>query len=128
MSKKLRDFVRLDGKNIPVTGSNIRRPKKPTSGLWMEIEHPDCCGPTITYTPSFPLTDLVVVVACNASTVLTVSSTQDFTTIVDLVNYLNNSVSVVGHFTSDSTIVSLKVDSKFAKTVCAAGTLTMTLT
>lgn len=127
MSNKLRYWVKLDASGVPVGGSNVNRPKKPVNGRWIEVDGGDCCGPVISVIPSFPITDTVVTLLCDASPVFVSSSTYDFTTMVNLINYLNNNVSSVGVFSAVGTAVHLHVKKKLAKSICASGTVTMTI-
>ena len=50
LDKKLKSFVRLDGKNRVVASSLILRRKMPKVGKWMEITTDYCCTTTTTTT------------------------------------------------------------------------------
>ena len=50
INKKLRAWVRYDGKNRVVAGSLILQPNQPKVGKWKEIPVYKCCNPTTTTT------------------------------------------------------------------------------
>lgn len=50
MSNKryLKHFVRYDGNGKLIPGGNIRAPKVPRVGTWVEVNEYECCNPTTT--------------------------------------------------------------------------------
>lgn len=130
MSKALRYFVKLDSKNVPVAASNINRPKRPKSGKWQEISSAVkvCCGPELRYTPSFPVTNIVLVLLCDAVAKITSSSTEDATTITELVNFLSAEFPYLGAFSADGAEVVFQVSQDVKESICPDGTLTFTVT
>jgi hypothetical protein len=56
MSAKLKYFVRLDSKNLPVLDSMIARKRKPQSGTWLEVKQGVGCCPEEVVVPPAPAT------------------------------------------------------------------------
>lgn len=126
MSQKLRDWVRLDAKNVAVAGSNIRRPKRPVSGRWQEFEAIDCCGPELTYTPAAAIVNVKLTILCDAVAKLTLTLVDDTTTIYETVSVLNKNAGYLGYFSTDGTVITFQVKTR-VKTAFCAGTLTFTV-
>lgn len=52
--KYLKHFVRYDGSGKLIPGGNIRAPKAPRVGTWVEVNDNECCNPTTTTTTTIP--------------------------------------------------------------------------
>lgn len=124
MSRKLKDWVRLDASGVPVIGSNIRRPKRPTSGKWQLIDVTGCCGPELTVTASaFPNDAPVLEISCDGSARISVPLDDinvEFTNIHEAVEYLNRKLNYLGNFYIESDVIKLKLKESIANTICGS--------
>lgn len=130
-NNKLRAFTRLDGSLRVVPGSTVLRKKKPVTGRWMEITAYECCAPSveITVTPTDAIiSDVVFSLLCDDVEVSVTSLTTDVSTSIDdLVAILNANLGYLGVFTTDGTIITLKLILDIANTLCPEGDLSMTV-
>lgn len=129
MNSKLRYWVKLDSKNVPVGGSNVNRPKRPTAGRWTQIEPIDCCGPELTYTPLSEYSAIVFTLTCDATAVIEASFSETASNIHQLVGFLNKSLGFLGVFSinADDDVV-FQVKSTVSTALCPDGTLTFEVT
>ena len=129
MATKLRYFVKLDSKNRPVAGSNLTRPKKPKSDVWMEIFPPNCCNTVLSDVPSATSgSEVVLTLACGGTTVFDGSVTTAVANITAISNALNSSFSIFGTFSVNGTAIELALNAGVAASICPTESLTMTIT
>ena len=50
--RRLKDYIRIDGNNRVIPGSNVKRRSMPKNGTWIEITSGLCCNPSTTVTPT----------------------------------------------------------------------------
>jgi hypothetical protein len=96
INKKLRAWVRYDGKNRVVAGSLILQPNKPKDGKWKELPVYKCCG---NVNPNYTLRLLFDDIANANSLVGDAANFSDWNTFFDLPSYGNpfESVVIVGN-------------------------------
>ena len=130
-NNKLRAFTRLDGSLRVVPGSTVLRKKKPVTGRWVENEAYTCCAPSvdIEVTPEdVVISDVVFSLLCDDVEVSVTSLTTDASSSIDdLVAILNANLGYLGVFSTDGTIITLKLKLDIANTLCPEGDLSMTI-
>lgn len=123
-------YIRIDASGRDINNTNVTRLKKPHTGRWRQVESSDCCAAssTISSTPAdVSLTSMTVVFSCDGTPVATHVIPTATTTINDVVNALNSSLSYYGTFTVNGTAIELKLSQDTATAICA-GTLTFVIT
>lgn len=131
MNPKLKTYIRIDANGRDIAGSNVLRTKMPVTGRWRELDSSLCCAPYIAIetTPADAyVSNIVISILCDDIEVMAITSTGDSTTIQEMVDILNANFSYLGTFSTDGTIITLKLHLSIAETLCASGTLTMSVT
>jgi hypothetical protein len=129
--RPLKAYVRFDGTGRIVPSSLILRRKMPKIGKWAEIPAFECCNDVtmIYYTPSLPISYPDVRIFCNGLSIGSNSESGEFTTITDLVEHLNGSISYTQYGTyavGPNGSVKLTVNPA-TLALCPTGTLSMTI-
>jgi hypothetical protein len=126
MANRLRFFVRLDSNNKPVLGSLIARPKKPKTNTWLEIFSPNCCNETLEYEPEGVVgDDLVFTLLCGETTLVSVTLTDTYLTVGDVVDALNAAFPFLGTFSELDGVIKLEVNSALLGSMCPYAAVTM---
>ena len=128
MSRKLKDWVRLDASGVPVSGSNIRRPKRPVSGKWHQIYPIGCCGPKIaidnTTSADFPNEAPELQFLCEDVAVVTfgldiAQNSPNFADQYEAVDWLNQHFGYLGNFYIENGSIQVQVNPEFANWICS---------
>lgn len=130
-NNKLKTYIRQDASLRDVPGTNILRKKKPVTGKWREVLAYTCCNPFtfLSQTPaSVALASVNLTIKCDAVNMLVVKAPVATTTLAGVVSALDTYFGYLGEFTANGTAVELQLNQDIAKTLCATGVLTMTIT
>ncbi len=132
--KKLRNFVKLDTDNEFVQGSNVKRPKRPTTDSWYEIFPPNCCEVSAPAGTPGGNTYTIVTLTCGEDVLaeLDVPSTN----LVTVAAVLNATYPATGEWTGSATELilesqicpDLSISLRYANTPSTGTTTTTTTT
>lgn len=129
MASKLRHFVRLDANNQPVQGSNIKRPKKPKQGKFLEIFGINCCGRPLSYEPAdvTSVTGVTFSFLCGDTTLLNFRLIGVVTNLTTVITLLNTKLPGFGSFEADGTSVLFKPNAGLLENMCSIESLSFTV-
>lgn len=129
-NNKIKSFIRLDASGRSVVGSLVNRKSTPKTGRWREILAYECCNPftLITSTPAdVSLTGITFTLLCDDVEIAVNNIATATTTIQDVVDALNASLSIYGVFAVSGTDITLSTPAATKTSLCA-GELTFVIT